>query len=79
MGSWTLVGRRDFTKKDTGEDVAMFYFQREADGVLGVECDTVYASGRVKATLPNLKIGDICIVSYNRQGFLDTIIPIPTK
>lgn len=79
MGNWKLVGRRVFEKKDTHEICAFLYFQRSNPDIEGVECDYVYANGKTYASLPELKVGDNCIVAFNKTGFLDTVIPIPGK
>lgn len=79
MDNWKLVGRRVFEKKDTHEICGLFFVQRSNPDVEGIECDIVYANGKTYASLPDLKIGDNCLVIYNKSGFLDTIIPVPGK
>ncbi len=79
MGNWKLVGRRIFEKKDTHEVCAFLYFQRSNTDIEGLECDSVYVNGKTFASLPDLKIGDNCIVCFNKSGFLDTVFVVPGK
>lgn len=63
-----LIGLQNVEYEKDGKRIVgtRLFFTYEDDRVNGIACESVYVSGSVD--LPELKIGDVCEILYNKYG-----------